>query len=261
MEQQHIGWDNFLCGKLSKQWRIYQLNYEKTQRHQQSIPNRIKELKASLLKKKTTKKKKKKKPPPNVFRTLIGSIFTAAHDKIWTQRNKDRHKRTNHTSATAVEKIDNQVKFLYTKIDSVLTYEREKYFPLPLHKMLQRMLKKKQQWALRWKTGIYHSEKRAKKEAANKTLPIWQYFTKHKNPDSPVKRNRDKKSNRAIRRKNKKLFDQPIYALFPPADANRSTSRPPKLKPLKHPNVEQPSVLDHFNRRRIADSYPDGWIE
>ena len=30
MEQQHIGWDNFLRGKLSKQWRIYQLNYEKT---------------------------------------------------------------------------------------------------------------------------------------------------------------------------------------------------------------------------------------
>ena len=28
MEQQHIGWDNFLCGKISKQWRIYQQNYE-----------------------------------------------------------------------------------------------------------------------------------------------------------------------------------------------------------------------------------------
>ena len=33
MEQQHIGWDNFLCGKISKQWRIYQQNYEQTQHH------------------------------------------------------------------------------------------------------------------------------------------------------------------------------------------------------------------------------------
>ena len=139
----------------------------------------IKELKDESLSTKTTTKTKKKKPPPNIFQTLIGSIFTAAHDKMWTQRNKDRHRRTNHTSATAVEKIDKQVKFLYTKIDSVLTYERDKYFPLPLHKMLQRTFKKKQQWVTRWKTGIYHSEKRAKKEAASKTLPIRQYFTKN----------------------------------------------------------------------------------
>ena len=196
-----------------------------------------------------------------MFQTLIGSIFTAAHEEMWTQRNKDCHRRTNRTSATAVEKIDKQVKFLYTKIDSVLTYEHEKYFPLPLHTMLQRTFKQKQQWVTRWKTGISHSKKRAKKEAANKTLPIWQYFTKHKKPNSPVKRNRHRKSIRAIRQKNKKLFDQPIYALFDIADANQSTSRPPKEKPNKHPNVGQPSVLVHFNRRRIADRYPDGWIE
>ena len=144
------------------------------------VPNRKKELRDPT--KKTTKKKK---PPANVFQTLIGSIFTAAHDEMWTQRNKDRHKRTNRTSATAVEKIDKQVKFLYTKIDSVLilTYEHDKYFPLPLHKMLQRTFKQKQQWVLRWRVGICNSEKRAKKEAANKTLPIWSYFTKQKKAD------------------------------------------------------------------------------
>ena len=57
---------------------------------------------------------------------------------------KDRHGCNNHTSATAVEKIDKQVKFLYNKIDSVLTYERDKYFPLTLDQMLQQTFKKKQ---------------------------------------------------------------------------------------------------------------------
>ena len=127
--------------------------------------------------------------------------------------------------------------------------------------MLQQTFKKKQQWVLRWKVGICNSEKQAKKEAANKTLPIWHYFTKHKKPNSPKKHNHHKKRDKEIRQKNKKLFDQPIYALFDIADAKRSTSRPPKLEPDKHPNVEQPSVLDHFNRRRIADRYPDGWID
>ena len=176
---------------------------------------------------------------------------------MWTQRNKDCHRRTNHTSATAVEKIDKQVKFLYTKIDSVLTYERDKYFPLPLHKMLQQSFKKKQQWVIRWKVGICNSEKRAKKEAARKTLPIWHYFTKHKKPDSPSKHNRHNKRDRRTKRANKKLFDQPIYASFNIADANQSTSRPLKLKPLKHPNVEQPSVLDHFNRISNRNPPPD----
>ena len=109
MEQQHIGWDNFLCGKLSKQWHIYQQNYKQTQHHHQRISNCLKELiNSSFLK----KKKKKKKKPPNVFQTLIDSIFTAAHEEMWTQRNKDCQWCNNYTSATAVEKIDKQVKFL-----------------------------------------------------------------------------------------------------------------------------------------------------
>ena len=178
---------------------------------------------------------------------------------MWNQRNKDRHRRTNRTSATAVERIDKQVNFLYTKIDSVLTYEREKYFPLPLHRMLQRTFKQKQQWVLRWKVGICNSEKRAKKEAASKTLPIWSYFTKHKKPNSPVKHNRHRKRDRAIRQQQKKLFNQPIFALFNPADPKRSTSRPPKQDSQKH--REQPSVLKHFTRQRIDDRYPDEWID
>ena len=88
MEQQHIGWDNFLHGKISKQWCIYQHNYEQTQHHHQHILKRLREFKnPSLLKK---KKKKKNKKPPNVFQTFIGSIFTAAHEEMWTQRNKER---------------------------------------------------------------------------------------------------------------------------------------------------------------------------
>ena len=112
---------------------------------------------------------------------------------------------------------------------------------------------------LRWKVGICNSEKRAKKEAANNTRPIWSYFTKHKKPDSPVKRNRHEKSNRAIRRKNNKLFDQPIFVLFDITASNQSTSRPPQQESQKH--IEQPSVLKHFTRQRIPDRYPDEWID
>ena len=61
MKQQHIGWDNFLCGKVSKQWRIYQHNYEQTQNHHQRILKHLRELQNSSLLKK--KKKKEKKHP------------------------------------------------------------------------------------------------------------------------------------------------------------------------------------------------------
>ena len=148
---------------------------------------------------------------------------------MWTQCNIDWDGCNNSTSVTAVEKIDKQVKFLYTKIDSVLTYKRDKYFPLTLVQMLQQTLKKKQQWVLRWKVGICNSEKRAKKEASNKTLPIWQYFTKEKKPDSPSKHNWHNKRDRRTKRANKKLFDQCIFAIFPIAAVNRPDSRPPRI--------------------------------
>ena len=57
---------------------------------------------------------------------MISSILTAAHEEMWTQRNKNCHGCNNHTSATAVDKIDKQAKVLYNKIDSILTYEHDK---------------------------------------------------------------------------------------------------------------------------------------
>ena len=131
-EQQNIGWDNFLCGKLSKQWQIYQHNYEEAQQYHNCTLNRLRELKKLTL-------KKKKKKSANVFQTLISSIYSTAYEEMWTQHNKDYN---NCTSATTVEKIDNQVKLLCNKIDSVLHYERKKYFPITLEQMLQQSLKK-----------------------------------------------------------------------------------------------------------------------
>ena len=102
---------------------------------------------------------KKKKKPPNIFWTLIGSIFTAAHKEMWTQHNKDRNGCNNRTSVTTFEKTDKQVQFLYNKIDSVFTYKQEKFFSISLDQMQQHSLKKKQQWVLRWRVGICNSEK------------------------------------------------------------------------------------------------------
>ena len=55
---------------------------------------------------------------------LIGSIYTVAYKEMWTHPNKDQHGYNNRTSATADEKIDNQVQSLYNKIDLVLLYKR-----------------------------------------------------------------------------------------------------------------------------------------
>ena len=117
---------------------------------------------------------------------------------MWTQRNKDCHGCNNCTSATAVEKIDKQIQFLYNKIDSVLTYKSDKYFSIILEQRLQQLLKKKQQWVLCWRVGICNSDNRAKKEVANETLPIWQYFTKCKKPHSPKQQKRHDKRDRAV---------------------------------------------------------------
>ena len=119
------------------------------------------------------------------------------------QCNNNQHKCNNHTSATAVEKIDNQAKALYNKINLVLSYKQEKYFPITLEQMLQQLLKKKQQCVLSWKNKICKIEKRAKVKAASKTLPIWQYFTQHKKLYSQTKQNRYHKSYRDLKCTNK----------------------------------------------------------
>ena len=64
---------------------------------------------------------------------------------MWTQCNKDCHGCNNRTGATAIEKIDKQVQFLYNMIDYVLSYKRDKYFSIILEQRLQQSLKKKQQ--------------------------------------------------------------------------------------------------------------------
>ena len=58
MEQQHIGWNNFLCEKISKQWQIYQHNYEQTQHHRQCILKCLQELKNLFLLKKEKKRRR-----------------------------------------------------------------------------------------------------------------------------------------------------------------------------------------------------------
>ena len=78
-----------------------------------------------------------------------------------------------------------------------------------------------------------------------------------------------------VRQAAKKLYDQHIFAIFPIAAVNKSDSHSPGLQSLKHPNVEQPSVLKHFDRipncnpppdspppiHKITDRFPDRWIE
>ena len=92
-EQDSIGWDNFLCGKFSKQWRIYQTFYKDQRKlancvtwspitvaardlanHGASVSTADEQIDAS------TKRKKKRKA--NVFQHIISTIFDVA-ETMW----------------------------------------------------------------------------------------------------------------------------------------------------------------------------------
>lgn len=54
------------------------------------------------------------------FQTIICFISNAAEEEIWAQQQKDWHRCKNGTNATAVEKVDKQIKELYNQGDTVL---------------------------------------------------------------------------------------------------------------------------------------------
>ena len=77
--QTEIGWDNLLQGKLAREWKIYQREYEATQtkdRKHLNVQMRIEHGNISNpYDKDKDKKQKKKKKSKDVFQYFIERIF------------------------------------------------------------------------------------------------------------------------------------------------------------------------------------------
>ena len=87
--QAKIGWDNLLMGKLDREWRIQQREYEGLENRKEKDRNIKRKLDGIMIpyvhnkkEKHQNKKKKKKKKSKDVFQHLIERIFVITEEKL-----------------------------------------------------------------------------------------------------------------------------------------------------------------------------------
>ena len=113
-EQHSIGWDNFLRGKLSKEWMRIQTAYEL---HQQT-------LRAELGQPQPGGTPRQPKTPSALFGKLLQTIWNAFHD-LWLERCNDRHGRVQREASMADKfKADASLRALYELKDQVEPEDR-----------------------------------------------------------------------------------------------------------------------------------------
>ena len=85
--QQNIGWDNLLRGKLAREWRIYQRQYEKTRnKDRKDRRTRMKLEYGNVFnpyEDDKNKDKKNKNKSKDVFQNLIEQIFEITEKELW----------------------------------------------------------------------------------------------------------------------------------------------------------------------------------
>ena len=216
-EQDSIGWDNLLCGKLSKQWRISQTFNE----DQRKLANCVAQFTTNDVAPDLTtcrasvsttnvpgdaSPKTKKKRKANVFQRIISTIFNSA-ETMWNHRNKDRHCRENDTAISEIVKVDITIKLLYGMRDLVLPDDIDTYFDVDLDTRLNNSLRSKQIWITWWQKSIYASIKKAKQNASLNTGKIWKFCDQDRAPHFLVRLQQDLKSAcNQKRTKNKKVL-------------------------------------------------------
>ena len=265
--QTEIGWDNLLCGKLAKGWRVCQHEYEamktkerkdrkdKTRSKNRNITNPYD--------KENDKKepKKKKKKEKDVFQHLIERIFVIAEEEIWIQRNRDRHQPNHKNSYTEVIKVDREIRKLYGQSDEVRLADREDIYSIDLEQKLSQPMNEKRRWIIRWRATIQSSIKRNKREAATAN-PIWSYYNCTKEPKKTIDiiaQRRNKKHKIDLKRqRSTPLRDIKAMPGYTVIRKKRSTSRR-KHQPLQPPKFkkDQPSVAEHFQKKDPADHFGD----
>ena len=177
-EQESIGWDNLLCGKFSKQWRIHQHFHESKQNNENCTATARSNAKLTPAQRKQQQKKKHKQ---NVFQQIISSLFEAASD-MWKHRNSDRHHRNNGNDVSVESKFDHKIKQLYGKKSLVMNDDVDTYFNIDLNERLKGSMNSKQDWLIRWEHSIHASIKPALQNTINTQNPIWKYLDRDKAP-------------------------------------------------------------------------------
>ena len=93
-EQQEIGWDNLLRGKISKRWKEIQKWHELTNQFQRKQRNvRLRTNSGGCIRNPydddKEKKEKKQKKEKDIFQILIEKFFVICEEELWRQRNLD----------------------------------------------------------------------------------------------------------------------------------------------------------------------------
>ena len=266
-EQQAIGWDNLLRGKLSVKWRTLQRGYELKQRYERNQRNVRLKLKLGQVSNPydddKAKKEKKKKKEKDIFQALIEKIFVICQEELWQQRNLDRHKPNNKRNYAAVIKTDREIRKQYGLFDEVCPNDIDLFFDVDLETRLAQTLSEKQKWIIRWKQAIKSSQKRAKRDALINTKSIWQYYNKSAKPKFKIRPEHTKR-NKQHKAALKKERNAPLREItkgkggFTVIGMTKSTSihktAPSKPKIFK---IHTPSVTDYFSTKKNEDEPAD----
>ena len=198
VDQDIIGWDNLLCGKFSKKWRIYQTFYEDQRKlancaarfTTNNVASDLANCRALLSTANVTvdtSPKMKKKRKFNVSQRIISTIFDSA-ETMWNHHNKDCHRRENGKAISKIMKANRTIKFLYVMCDLVSPNDIDTYFDVDIDTRLNNSLHSKLSWITLWQKSIYASFKRAKRDASLNTGKIWKFFERDCAPRFLVRR-------------------------------------------------------------------------
>jgi hypothetical protein len=105
LQQQHaIGWNNFLCGKFSKDWRYLQEQY--CPRHHVSMTHTQKQWLTKLLR----------------------TLWTCIHD-LWSAQNHDHHGRSSKEKYQAtLQQSQRTMRALYLLCEKVLSKDQDIFY-------------------------------------------------------------------------------------------------------------------------------------
>jgi hypothetical protein len=160
-QQAAIGWNNFLRGKLSEDWRYLQQQHCKRHNIKMNHKQRL------------------------WLNKLLRTMWIRIHD-LWLARNDDRHGRNTKAKFQAShDQVQRTIRSLYLLKDKVLSEDQDLFYDDVETHLLQ-PLRELNSWVSCHQGLIAYSVRTAKLAAKSHTLPITEHF--------PILRKRTRKS-------------------------------------------------------------------